>query len=115
MRFNDKVAIVTGGARGIGRAIAERLAAEGARVTIADVAFPSKLAAPAGHVREHSIDLEQVDRIPDLVRQTVDAFGRLDILVNNAGVEFGGTFFEVTQEVWDRHFAINLRAMFFAT
>ena len=115
MRFDGKVAIVTGGARGIGRAIAERLAAEGARVVIADIAFPSALTAPEGAIRQHSIDLEDVKQIPHLVQQTVESFGGLDVLVNNAGVEFGGTFFEVTPEVWDRHFAINLRAMFFAT
>jgi NAD(P)-dependent dehydrogenase (short-subunit alcohol dehydrogenase family) len=115
MRFVDKVAIVSGGARGIGRAIAERFAVEGARVVIADIAFPSELTAPNGSVRQHQIDLAEVDRIPDMVRQSIDSFGKLDILVNNAGVEFGGTFFEVTPEAWDRHFAINLRAMFFAT
>ena len=115
MRFVDKVAIVTGGARGIGRAIADRLVNEGARVVIADIAFPSEPSAEDSRVRRHQIDLENVDGIPGLVQGAVASFGRLDVLVNNAGVEFGGTFFEVTPQVWDRHFDINLRAMFFAT
>lgn len=117
MRFAEKVAIVTGGARGIGHAIADKLVAEGARVVIADVAFPDPVAAGAedqGPLR-HQIDLEQVETIPALVKATVEEFGRVDVLVNNAGVEFGGTFFEVTQQVWDRHLNINLRAMFFTT
>ncbi len=117
MRFAEKVAIVTGGARGIGHAIADKLVAEGARVVIADVAFPDPVAAGAEDQRplRHQIDLEQVETIPALVKATVEEFGRVDVLVNNAGVEFGGTFFEVTQQVWDRHLNINLRAMFFTT
>ena len=115
MRFVDKVAIVTGGARGIGRAIADRLAAEGARVVIADIAFASEASAPDDRLLQCPVDLEDVGQIPGLVERTIASFGRLDVLVNNAGVEFGGTFFEVTPQVWDRHFAINLRAMFFAT
>src|SRR5580693_41050 len=117
MRFKDKVAIVTGGARGIGRAIADKLVAEGASVVIADMAFTDQAAADAegqGRLR-HQIDLERVEAIPALVKAAVERFGRIDVLVNNAGIEFGGTFFEVTPQVWDRHLNINLRAMFFTT
>jgi NAD(P)-dependent dehydrogenase (short-subunit alcohol dehydrogenase family) len=112
MRFNDKVAIVTGGARGIGCEIAERFLAEGARVAIADMAFPGALDE---RFLRHQIDLEQTAQIPGLIAATLERFGRLDVLVNNAGVEFGGTFFDVTPEVWDRHLNINLRAMFFTS
>jgi NAD(P)-dependent dehydrogenase (short-subunit alcohol dehydrogenase family) len=112
MRFNGKVAIVTGGARGIGREIAERFLAEGAHVAIADMAFPD---AADERLLRHQIDLEQTAEIPALIAATLARFGRLDVLVNNAGVEFGGTFFEVTPEVWDRHLNINLRAMFFTS
>jgi NAD(P)-dependent dehydrogenase (short-subunit alcohol dehydrogenase family) len=112
MRFNSKVAIVTGGARGIGRAIAERFLAEGARVAIADMAFSDALDE---RFLRHQIDLEQTAQIQGLIAATLERFGRLDVLVNNAGVEFGGTFFDVTPEVWDRHLNINLRAMFFTS
>jgi NAD(P)-dependent dehydrogenase (short-subunit alcohol dehydrogenase family) len=117
MRFKDKVAIVTGGARGIGRAVADKLVTEGARVVVADVAFPDSVTAGAEDQSRlrHQIDLEQVETIPALVKAAVQKFGRVDVLVNNAGVEFGGTFFEVTPQVWDRHLNINLRAMFFTT
>jgi NAD(P)-dependent dehydrogenase (short-subunit alcohol dehydrogenase family) len=112
MRFNGKVAIVTGGARGIGREIAERLLAEGAQVAIGDMAFPD---AMDKRFLLHQIDLEQTARIAALIAATLERFGRVDVLVNDAGVEFGGTFFEVTPEVWDRHLNINLRAMFFTS
>ena len=117
MRFKDKVAIVTGGARGIGRAIADKLVVEGASVVIADVALPDQATADAEGraILRHQIDLERVEAIPALVTAAVERFGRIDVLVNNAGVEFGGTFFEVTPQVWDRHLNINLRAMFFTT
>jgi len=119
--LTGRVAIVTGAAQGIGRAIATRLAGEGARVMIADVnqgaaeATGAELRAGGATVAVHSIDLQRVDDIPGLVERTVDALGGLDILVNNAGVEFGGAFFDVTPEVWDTHLDVNLRAAFFAT
>src|SRR5262249_51731350 len=99
--LTGRVAIVTGAAQGIGRAIATRLAGEGARVMIADVnqvaaeATGAELRARGATVAVHSIDLQRVDDIPGLVERTVDALGGLDILVNNAGVEFGGAFFDV--------------------
>jgi NAD(P)-dependent dehydrogenase (short-subunit alcohol dehydrogenase family) len=121
MLLDGRVAIVTGGAQGIGRAIATAFLREGARVMIADVngqgaaRAAAELGATGATVIAHAIDLAQVDAIPDLVDRTVRDLGRLDVLVNNAGVEFGGTFFEVTPEVWDGHLNVNLRAMFFTT
>jgi glucose 1-dehydrogenase len=112
MRFTGKVVIVTGGARGIGREICERFLSEGAEVAIGDVAFPE---GQDNRLLQHRIDLEDVSQIPDLITAALARFGRLDVLVNNAGVEFGGTFFEVTPEVWNRHLNINLRAMFFTS
>jgi NAD(P)-dependent dehydrogenase (short-subunit alcohol dehydrogenase family) len=121
MRFRDKVAVVTGAARGIGRSIAEALAREGADVVIADIDEAAaertalELQATGRRFCAHAIDLRDLERIPGLMEQAVGRFGGVHILVNNAGVEFGGTFFEVTGEVWDAHMDVNLRAMFFTT
>ena len=121
MLFKDKVAIVTGAARGIGRSIAETLGSQGALVVIADIdgaagaTTASELSANGGRYATHAIDLRDLGAISALIDDTADQFGGIDILVNNAGVEFGGTFFEVTGEEWDAHLEINLRAMFFTT
>lgn len=121
MFFQDKVAVVTGAARGIGRSIAKTLGSQGASVVIADIegaaaeATASELSAIGSRYVSHAIDLRDLAAIPALIDATTDHFGGIDVLVNNAGVEFGGTFFEVTGEDWDAHLEINLRAMFFTT
>jgi NAD(P)-dependent dehydrogenase (short-subunit alcohol dehydrogenase family) len=116
MCFGGKVTIVTGGGRGIGREIASRLLAEGGSVVIADIEFHNQPSAGCtDRLTQHEIDLEQTEAIPELIAHTLERFGRIDVVVNNAGVEFGGTFFEVTRDVWDRHLNINLRAMFFTS
>jgi 2-dehydro-3-deoxy-D-gluconate 5-dehydrogenase len=121
MDLDGKVAIVTGGGRGIGQSIALALAQEGADVLVADLdpATAGETVAEIGRTGRravaHGIDLCDVSAIPAMIDRAVSELGRADILVNNAGVEFGGTVFEVTAEQWDRHFAVNVRAMFFAT
>jgi NAD(P)-dependent dehydrogenase (short-subunit alcohol dehydrogenase family) len=114
-----KVAIVTGGARGIGRAIAERLATERAAVLIADRAGAEEAAAAiraaGGHAFGHACDLSDATAIPRVVEAAIRELGGAQILVNNAGVEFGGGVFEVTPEVWDAHLDVNLRAAFFVS
>jgi NAD(P)-dependent dehydrogenase (short-subunit alcohol dehydrogenase family) len=114
--MTETAVLVTGAARGIGLAIARRFIAAGARVMIADrEGETARAAAQAIGAEHHEIDLQQVDRIPHLIEHTIAKLGAVNVLVNNAGVEFGGGFFDVTQEVWDTHLNINLRAMFFTT
>jgi NAD(P)-dependent dehydrogenase (short-subunit alcohol dehydrogenase family) len=119
--LRDNVAVVTGGAQGIGLAIVKRFISEGTSVVIADVNIEAATKAAAecdssgDRTLVHHIDLLDLDQIPTLIQQTLQKFGRLDVLVNNAGVETGGTFFEVTPGGWDLQMDINLRAMFFTT
>jgi NAD(P)-dependent dehydrogenase (short-subunit alcohol dehydrogenase family) len=121
MTTSQPAALVTGGAQGIGRAIAAALIRNGFAVMLADVngecaaRTAAELGTPGARVASQAIDLRRVEAIPGMVERTVREVGRLDVLVNNAGVEFGGTFFEVTPEVWDAHLEVNLRAMFFTT
>src|SRR5262245_6792423 len=91
MRLARKTAVVTGGARGIGRAIAARFVAEGARVVIADVDGEEAARTAAelggeGQARAIATDLTAPDEVQRLVDATVRLFGRLDVLVNNAGI-----------------------------
>jgi glucose 1-dehydrogenase len=119
--FQDRAVVVTGGAQGIGRAIAAAFLREGARVVLADVNGAGAEETAAGfraagaRAGSYAIDLERVAEIPGLIAHAVRELGGLDVLVNNAGVEFGETFFEVTPETWDRHLNVNLRALFFTT
>jgi NAD(P)-dependent dehydrogenase (short-subunit alcohol dehydrogenase family) len=118
-----QTAVVTGGAQGIGRAIAERFQQAGARVCILDCdnaageAAASELtgANPAHAVNFYPIDLEQHAAIAVAAGQIKSLYGQVDILVNNAGVELDAPFPEMTAALWDKILAINLRAPFLLT
>lgn len=111
-RLQHKVAIVTGGSRGIGRAIVERFLAEGARV-VATARKKSAQSLPAG---ENLLFLTaDVSRAPDVaaaVEQAVSRFGGLDVLVNNAGIQLEKTIEHTSEEEWDRVLAVNLKGVF---
>ena len=111
-----QVAIVTGAARGIGRAIARRYAAEGARVVIADLdeAGARTLAAEIGDsALAVAFDVTSASSIDALVAATVERFGRLDILVNNAGIFDLAPIVEITRASYARVFAVNVEGLLF--
>jgi NAD(P)-dependent dehydrogenase (short-subunit alcohol dehydrogenase family) len=118
-----QIAVITGGAQGIGRAIAERLQQAGAQVCIFDCdnvageAAANELTAvdPTHAVAFHRIDLEQHAAIPVAAGKIKSLYGRVNILVNNAGVELDTDFQEMTATLWDKVLAINLRAPFLLT
>lgn len=111
-----KVALVTGGARGIGRAVALRLAAEGADVLASSVSGDNGIAAAAegldGRVLYHRADVADEADVLDLFAQVDKLFGRLDILVNNAGIIQHKPLLKTSLEDFDRVLAVNLGGMF---
>src|SRR5271169_5858320 len=116
MKLQNKVAIVTGGGRGMGRAMALRFAHEGAQVVIAEVDRESGEQTFADIGRRGLMmrtDMAQVAEIDDLVSKTVTELGQVDILVNNAGVTKSLGFFDVSESDWDWMYAVNARGVFF--
>ena len=117
MRLADKVAIVTGGARGIGLAIAKRYAAEGARVVIADVdvvAGQAEAKALGTNARFVAADVGNAPAVEHLIDETVAEFGVLDILVNNAGIIHAADFLDLKEADFDRVLRVNLKGAFLA-
>lgn len=121
-KLKDKVALVTGASRGIGAAIAKRLAAEGANVAIT-YAKDAKAAADVVTAIEGTgrkafavqADAADADAVRSAVEQTAKTFGRIDVLVNNAGILIPKPFEESTLEDIDRMFDINVRGVLVAT
>lgn len=118
MKLADKVAIITGSARGIGREYAIRFSREGAKVVVCDVLdcgeTASEVKASGGEVLSLVTDVSSETSTTEMAKKTVERFGRIDILINNAAV-FGGLvlkpFYEVTVEDWDKLMSVNLKGV----
>ena len=119
MTLENKVALVTGAGRGMGRAIALALAGEGAHVAVADInsAAVEDTSIAVRELGQRSVpihaDVGSLDDINRMVTQTVDGFGRVDILVNNAGVTRYLHIMDVTEDDWDRIHRVNAKGAFF--
>ena len=118
-RLTDKIAIVTGSSSGIGKAIAQRFAEEGARVVIAArrLALCEQVAAQirerGGHAMVIQTDISDEAQVDRLIAETVRHLGRVDILVNNAGIGGRGVIAKLTTKEFDRVMSTNLRGTFF--
>ncbi len=114
MLLENKVAIVTGSGNGIGRAIAQRFAGEGAQVVVAELEDePGRQTAEAieaagGNALFHQTDTSDTDSVRAMVAATVERFGTVNLLVNNAAAFVFGTVEEVTQDDWNRVFGVNV-------
>ena len=123
MRLENKVAIITGAAHGIGKAYAQAFAAEGAHVVIADIdqtagrALAKSLVASGFSAFARSTDVRIFGNVEGLMRETADRFGRIDILLNNAAIYvtqklWKGPIEELAIEEWDRVLEVNLKGVF---
>lgn len=119
MEFTDKVAVVTGSSRGIGRAIALRLAAGGAKVVVnyrgnesAASSVVQRITSDGGEALAVQADVSQVDQSQALMNAALEAYGRVDILVNNAGTTRDTLLMRMSEEDWDLVIDTNLKGTF---
>ncbi len=114
--MTDRVAIVTGGARGIGRGIALELAARGARVAVLDVnqeAAQETAEAAGNDSFGLALDVSQREDVDRVVAEIIERCGRIDILVNNAGINRDSMLWKMTDEQWDSVIAVDLSGVFY--
>ena len=120
MDLDGKVALVTGGSKGIGRAISIDLAGNGADVALTFLPTEEKavktvvdaLKTSGRRVREYPVEISDFEQVQRLVERVVSDFGRLDILVNNAGINWDGVVWKMTEEQWDRVIDVDLKGAF---
>jgi 3-oxoacyl-[acyl-carrier protein] reductase len=115
MKLQGKVAIITGGAAGIGRGMVEAFAREGARVAIADrntAGARDAAAEVAGDAAGFEVDVSDGESVKRMTAEVVERYGRLDILVNNAGIRFVKPFLEYGEDEWRKTIDVNLTGLF---
>ena len=118
-RLEGKVALVTGGARGIGKAISARLAAEGAKLAIVDIMLDvaqetaDEFKAQGVEARAYAANVAKFEDAENTVVAVVNDFGRLDILVNGAGLQYRCPSEEFPEDAWDRIMGVNIKGVFF--
>jgi len=122
MRLKDKVAVITGGAQGIGRSIAETYAKEGAKLALFDVVLES-VQKTAAEIKAHykvdtfaaKVDVTKIEEVENGMKQVVDTFGKIDVLVNNAGITKDNLILRMSDAEWDAVLAVNLKGPFNCT
>jgi len=119
--FQNRIAVVTGGASGIGRALCEELARRGAAVVVADIDFDraqevaSAIASQGGRAEAADVDVADAKQMEKLVEQTVSRHGRLDYFFNNAGFGVVGELRDLTPEHWERLVDVNILGVVYGT
>ncbi|NOY79116.1 MAG: SDR family oxidoreductase [Calditrichaeota bacterium] len=120
MKLKDKTALITGAASGIGQAAAHIFAEEGASVLIVDVRkeagkrVAERIRANGFRAEFFLADVTDFSQVEKMILEAVRRFGRLDILYNNAGVDWVGNVLEISEDDWERAFAVNLKSTFFS-
>ena len=120
-RFDGRVALVTGASRGIGEAIARRLAAEGATIlagarTVAALErVVADIEGKGGRARAHALDVADAASIDTVIKSAMEEHGQIDVLVNNAGIAEDNLILRMSREAWDRVIATNLTGAFLLT
>jgi len=121
MKLQNKIAIVTGAGRGLGKAIAMKLAKEGAKVVLADIGTEqtaetlAEINAFNGEASSFAVNVSKQDEVQALFDFTVQKYGTLDIMVNNAGINRDGMLHKMSAEQWDSVIAVNLSGTFYCT
>ena len=117
-RLENKVAIVTGGGRGIGEATASKFIKEGAKVVVADInkedveKIVKELKDLGGEAIGLVVDVTNRESVTEMINTTLETYGKLDILVNNAGITMDSTLMKMTEDQWDKVIDVNLKGVY---